>query len=134
VADSSILANWVQIQMGKTLKTINLDLKIIKFSHFVIIFFFKVLFLISNCTLVKDLIFWLYQLYVIINHMLSTYHHFVSHPKFENFEIPLCILLFKNSWSHSSEFVFHLFIQQLRLMAYQIIHCLCFETWILNYY
>ncbi len=56
---SSILANWVQIEMGKTWKTINVD-------------FFNVLnhktlplsCVVSNYTLLKDLIFWLNQLHV----------------------------------------------------------------------
>jgi hypothetical protein len=98
VCDSSILANWVQIQMGETLKPINLDIYIyiyMKFSHFVVRNIFKVLFLISNCTLLKYLIFWLNQLHVIIDHMFSTYHHYVSELGFENFEILLCIFYLK---------------------------------------
>ncbi len=82
---SSILANWVQIEMGKTRKTINVD-------------FFNVLnhktlplsYVISNSTLLKDLIFWLNQLH--INHKSDVFQPIIImyHTKVLSFFFAYC--------------------------------------------
>jgi hypothetical protein len=123
---------WENIKNHKPWFKFKFFLKIIGFSHFVVRNIFKVLFLISNCILLKDLIFWLNQLHVIMDHMFSTYHHYVSHLGFENFKILLCILLFKNSWSDSSEFLFHLFIQQLHFEVNNLSNNTLFMFWKMN--
>ncbi len=125
MGNTPMLVNWMQNEMGKTLKTIKVDHK--KFSFFQLEKF-PIFCVVQTCSkygfwfqilhLVKDLIFLLNQLHV--NHKLH-----VSQPIFTMYHTKVLKTLrffcacyyFTMHYSHSSAIVFHLFIQQLHFKA-----------------
>jgi len=85
-----MLAKWVQIEMGKTLKT----MQITTFFFFLFLFswdVFKGWLLISNSTLHKYLIYWLNQLHVNHKHMSFNLLSLCIIPRSSNLQIILWI-------------------------------------------